>query len=301
MNNYKPKKMISVIVLVSLFLTLIFLANSAQATAVVIEPTDPMHQDEEPVNQEDFDIPKEYGDQLTKEQLATLEAAFAQMKESITSAESIYQDAIKALKEKYRSTVQSAVKSAEGDTELAAVIEQLKVAILAEYEEIQSILNSAVSSARDSFRKTADAAMISSDIIETIAAWHVNKQLNASTELTDFVEAFRGALGNMGNAKDEDKAENPGQGESQSQGQGSSGETPGQQMSEENREKNQNQNVTMNKEQEKQAEQEQENKQEEQIDDDHDDDDNKQDSENQSQKQGQTQGNAQSSNGKGKK
>jgi len=265
MKNFKLKRMISIVVMVSLFLALVFLIDSAQATELGDVDTGFETPDvEEPEDEEDLDILEEYGGLLTGEQLAALEAAFIQMKDSVTLAESVYQDAIKALKDKYRDAVQDAVKSIDNEEELAAVIDQIKAEILSEYETVQKTFDGDVSAARDSFRKAADEALIPAEIIEAVAAWHVNKELNAADELTNYVESYRNLSGNTGNG----------------QGKALGGENAQKNVnSEQNQETNQNKNEQKNTEKKQQQEQNEEG----------------------DQSQTQQQGQSQSSNGKGKK
>ena len=191
----------------------------------------------------DFGLLLEAADLLTEEQMAALNAAFEQMKASITAAEGVYQDAIKALKDRYRVTVQDAVKNIEDETELAAIIDRLKSEILADYAGIQKTLDGTVAAARDEFQRAVDTAQIPSELYTSYLSWHLNKELNAANELTNFVESFKNL---SGNGKSE-------------QGQGKSDESSGQQSMngnvEQNKEENSNQGDKQNKEQEKQEEQ----------------------------------------------
>lgn len=184
-----------------------------------------------------------YEDVLTAEQTMALDAALAQMKTAVTAAEKVYQDAVKALKDRYRVTAQDAVKSIEDEAELAAVIERLKSEILADYEGIQKTLDGDAAAARDEFLRAADAAEIPSEVYASYLSWHLNKELNAFNELTNFVESFKKLSGN---------------GHSE-QGQGKSDDNAGQQSMngnvEQNKEENDNQGEQQNREQEKQNEQ----------------------------------------------
>lgn len=197
---------------------------------------------------EDVDLRMEYGDLLTEEQIAALEEAYAQLKASVSAAEDVYQDAIKGLKERYRVTVQDAVKSIEDEDMLGEVLDQLKKDILLAYEEIQKKLDSDVLSARQAFQKAADAALIPAEITDTLIGWHANKELNAANELINFIESYKNLSGNGKS------------GESQGQGNGTMQQNVTQ-NSEKNKEENNNQGQQNNQEQEKQKEQNDENNQ----------------------------------------
>ena len=191
----------------------------------------------------DFDALLEYAGTLTEEQLVVLDAAFEQMKTSITASEKTYQDAIKALKNRCRVTAQDATKSIENKDELVDIIEKLKAEILAVYEGIQKSLDGDVATARGLFQATVDAALIPAEMTQMYLKWHENKELNAANELTNFIESFKNL---SGNGKSE-------------QGQGKNDESTGQQSmngnTEQNQEENKNKGDKQNQEQETQMEQ----------------------------------------------
>ena len=228
----------------------------------------------------DFEALLEYADLLTEEQMAVLNAAFEQMKASISAAESVYQDAIKSLKERYRVTAQDAVKGIEDEAELAAVIDRLKSEILSDYEGVQKTLDSTVAAAREEFQRAVDTAEIPREISDSYVNWHLNKELNARNELTNFIDSFKNL---SGNGKSE-------------QGQGKSDESAGQQSMngnvEQNKEENYNQGETQNQEQEKQKEQNDESQQDNQK-------GKQQGSQQQDSQQSQSQSNSKSGKGKG--
>jgi hypothetical protein len=210
--------------------------------------------------------------QLTEEQMVALYAAFKQMKSAITAAEKTYQDAIKALKERYRVATQDATKFIQDEAELAAVIDRLKTEILADYEGIQKTLDGDTAAAREEFLLAADAALIPKEIADSYVGWHLNKELNASSELINFLDSFKNLAGN-----------------------GKNGENSGQQNMngnvEQNQETNKNQGEPNNKEQEQQQEQNGEG--------DQDQGSQNQGGKQQGNQQGQSQGSSKSAKGKG--
>ncbi|HPJ02332.1 MAG TPA: hypothetical protein PKU80_05785 [Candidatus Limiplasma sp.] len=233
----------------------------------------------------DFDALLEYAGTLTEEQLAVLNAAFEQMKTSIMASEKTYQDAIKALKDRYRVTAQDATKSIKNEDKLDDAIDRLKAEILADYEGIQKGLDGDVAAARALFQAAVDAALIPAEMTEAYLKWHENKEVNAANELTNFIESFKNLSGNGKN--DEDKGKDQNEEEQGSGLQSMNGNT------EQNQEENENKGDKQNREQETQMEQNHE------TDIDEDDQDQGR-SQGQGSQQSQSQGGSKSGKGKGK-
>lgn len=191
---------------------------------------------------EDIDLRLEYAGFLTDEQMAALEEAYALLKEGVSAAEDAYREAIKSLKDRYRTAAQDAVKSIADEAALAAFLEGLTEEILVGYEAVQKALDEGVSVARLGFAQAADAALIPEDIIDRLIVWHENKELNLADELIRFLDSYKNLSG-QGNS-----------GEAQGQGIGNQHKTLTQ-NGEQNGEENQNQGEQQNQEQEKQQEQ----------------------------------------------
>ena len=248
----------------------------------------------------DFDALLEYADILTDEQMAVLNTAFEQMKTSIMASEKTYQDAIKALKDRYRVTAQDVTKSIGDEDELEDAIDRLKTEILAEYEGIQKTLDGDVAAARALFQAAVDAALIPAEVTESYLKWHENKELNAANELTNFIESFKNLSGNGKN--DEDKGKDKDDEGENSGLQSMNGNT------EQNQEENKNKGDKENREQETQMEQNDEADEVKLDEDTSDEDDKDEDEDDQDQgrsqvqgsQQGQSQGGSKSNKGKGK-
>jgi len=201
------------------------------------------------------------------------------------ASEKTYQDAIKALKDRYRVTAQDATKSIKNEDKLDDAIDRLKAEILADYEGIQKGLDGDVAAARALFQAAVDAALIPAEMTEAYLKWHENKEVNAANELTNFIESFKNLSGNGKN--DEDKGKDQNEEEQGSGLQSMNGNT------EQNQEENENKGDKQNREQETQMEQNHE------TDIDEDDQDQGR-SQGQGSQQSQSQGGSKSGKGKGK-
>ena len=99
------------------------------------------------------------GPELTEEQRAALNAAFAQMKDAIGEAESAFHDAFKALKAAYRGLIHDATKEYKGGDgqALADALNLLREQFLAEYQALRAARDAAIAAARAAFLEAVTA------------------------------------------------------------------------------------------------------------------------------------------------